>query len=154
MGRRGPAPKPAKLKLLQGTYRADRDASSPPTPETAVPSCPSWLHAEAKRVWRRITPQLEKLGLISEIDRDALAAYCQAYAEWWQMERIIADEGHFQTNLRSGHTSPHPAVRIRDAAVKTMRDYEREFGMTPSARTRVSAEKKDDKPGNAFAAFG
>jgi P27 family predicted phage terminase small subunit len=149
MGKRGPAPKPTALKLLQGTYRQDRAARNEPVPEVSVPSCPSWLHAEAKREWRRIVPELERLGLITTIDRAALAAYCQAYAEWWEMERDIAQNGRWQLT-ETGYEAQRPAVSIRSKALDHMKAFLKEFGLTPSSRTRVSSDKKDAPSGNPF----
>ena len=154
MGKRGPAPKPTALKLLQGTHRPDRAVSNEPVPEPSVPSCPTWLHREAKREWRRIVPELETLGLLAEMDRAALAAYCQAYATWWKMEKDIAEEGETQFNVRSGLESARPQVAIRDKALDTMRRYLVEFGLTPSARSRVSVPEQPKPKGNAFLNLG
>ena len=137
------------MKLLQGTYRPDRAAANEPTPEVKVPSCPSWLHREAKREWRRIVPELETLGLVTEIDRAALAAYCQAYAEWWEMERAIKEHGRVQYT-DSGYVAQRPEVGMRNKALDTMRAFLKEFGLTPSSRTRVSVPEKKGKSKNPF----
>ncbi|PAP79628.1 hypothetical protein B1759_15015 [Rubrivirga sp. SAORIC476] len=155
MGKRGPAPKPSALKLLQGTHRKDRAAANEPTPEVKPPSCPTWLHKEAKREWRRIVPELVRLGLLAEVDRAALAAYCQAYATWWRMERDIDENGDVQLNARSGLESARPQVAMRDKALDTMRRFLVEFGLTPAARTRVSAaETPKTADTNPFARLG
>lgn len=154
MGKRGPAPKPSKLKLLQGTHRPDRAPANEPDPEVEAPSCPTWLHREAKREWRRIVPELVRLGLVAEVDRAALAAYCQAYATWWRMERDIDEHGDVQISARSGLESARPQVAMRDKALETMRKFLVEFGLTPSSRTRVSAAEKPKPTENAFAKLG
>lgn len=142
--------KPTALKLVQGTYRADRATPNEPTPDVEAPSCPTWLHPEAKREWRRIIPELEALGLIAKIDRAALAAYCQAYAEWWEMERAIAEHGRVQVT-ESGYVAQRPEVAMRNKALDTMRAFLREFGLTPVSRTRVSVpEKPKTDKGNPF----
>ena len=154
MGRRGPAPTPTNLKVLRGTDRADRRARNEPRPAVAVPSCPTWLHREAKREWRRITPELVTLGLVSQIDRAALAAYCEAYAEWWEASRTIKAEGRyvtFTTKAGGDYTQLHPAVGVKNNAIDRMRRFACEFGMTPAARSRVeAAEAEKDKPSNPF----
>lgn len=156
MGRRGPAPKPTNLKLIQGTYRKDRDQANELSPEVGAPSCPSWLSREAKREWKRIVPELEQQSLLTRIDRAALAAYCEAYAEWWEMEREIRKHGRIQV-AESGYASPRPEVIMRDKALDRMRMYLKEFGLSPSSRSRINVPaKKDDekKDANPFAAFG
>ena len=154
MPRTGRPRKPSALKLLQGTYRADRAAPNEPTPDVQVPTCPTWLHAEAKREWRRVVPELEALGLVSLIDRAALAAYCQSYATWWTTERDIAENGATQRSDRSGLESARPQVAIRDQALRQMRAFLVEFGLTPSARSRVSAVEKATPQDNPFLRIG
>lgn len=149
MGARGPAPKPSHLKLVEGTYRKGRAPKNEPKPKVEIPSCPSWLHREAKREWRRIVKELEVLGLISQIDRAPLAAYCEAYAEWWEADRTIKDEGRyvtFITKTGSEYTQPHPAVAIKNNAIDRLRRFALQFGMTPAARARVEAVQRDDSP--------
>lgn len=150
MGKRGPAPKPTNLKLLQGTARPDRAPANEPNPEPVVPNCPSWLHREAKREWRRIVPELEELGLLTRIDRAALSAYCQAYSTWWEMERDIAEHGVTQLNMRSMLESERPQVKIRDRALGQMKSFLVEFGLTPASRTRVSVPEKPVDKKNDF----
>jgi phage terminase small subunit len=96
MGQRGPAPLPANVHRLRGNpsklpAHALVDSVNP---EIEIPGCPKHLLPEARKEWKRITPKLQELGLVSQIDRAALALYCQAYARWvWceeQLSRSIA----------------------------------------------------------------
>lgn len=148
MSRPGPAPKPSHLKVMQGTYRPDRAPKNEPKPEPSTPSCPTWLHAEAKREWRRIVPHLEQLGLLAQIDRAALAAYCQLYARWWEAEREIKVHGLTQIT-ETGYVAQRPEVGISANALKQMRAYLAEFGLTPSSRSRIDLPSAP-KPRNAF----
>lgn len=152
MGKRGPAPLPTNVKLLRGTFRFDRGPQNEPRPEPVVPTCPTWLDREAKREWRRIVGELEAIGLITKIDRAALAAYCQAYAEWWEMEREIKLHGRTQVT-ENGYVAQRPEVGIRNKALERMRQFLREFGMTPSSRTRIEAPKKEEEPQTRFSKF-
>lgn len=155
MGRRGPAPKPTSLKLIQGTYRKDRAAPNEPRPDVSIPKCPTWLSKEAKREWKYITPHLASLGLLTMIDRAAIASYCQLYAEWVRLEKWAIDhpDEHYQV-ASSGYLSPHPNISQRDKVRKDMLAFLREFGLTPAARTRVSVPEKPKKESNPFAALG
>src|SRR2546421_647039 len=73
--------KPTGLKVLEGTYRRDR-AKREPKPLPVAPACPSWLDATGRAKWRELKPQLDRLGLLTEIDGDALAAYCSAWSRY------------------------------------------------------------------------
>ncbi len=60
-----------------------------PNPSKNVPKCPPHLDKIAKKEWRRFTPTLERLGLITEIDGSAFAAYCDQYARWVQINKDL-----------------------------------------------------------------
>jgi len=145
--------KPTRLKVLEGTYRPDRAPQSEPQPDPSTPSCPTWLHPEAQREWRRLVPHLEELGLLTQVDRAALAAYCQLYARWWQAEREIEKHGMVQYT-DTGYAVQRPEVGVSNTALTQMRRYLVEFGLTPAARTRIDAPTAPDKPRNAFADLG
>jgi phage terminase small subunit len=44
-----------------------------------LPTTPGELADEAKIEWRRVAQALHRLGLLTRVDRAALAAYCQVY---------------------------------------------------------------------------
>ena len=66
--------KPVELKVVQGSYRADR-ATSEPRPDVAIPDCPDFLSAEKDPVgnaeWCRVTHELFEQGTLSRIDQRA-----------------------------------------------------------------------------------
>lgn len=94
MGARGPKPLPANVHALRGNpsrlpLDRLRDAVEP---DVEIPDCPKHLLPEARKFWRRLTPELEKLGLISRIDQAALALACQEWAWWvWHEEQLQRD---------------------------------------------------------------
>lgn len=147
MGRRGPPKKPTALKVLEGTYRKDRAPKNEVMPDVAVPDCPDWLPAEAKREWGRIVPHLERHGLISHMDRAALAAYCEAYATWRAASEALQEHGMTQTT-ETGYIAPRPEVGIRNNAWRTMKQYLALFGLSPADRASLDMPepKQDDNP--------
>jgi len=153
MGKRGPRSKPTRLKLIQGTYRSDRASSNEPAPEAVAPKCPTFLKGEARREWKRVSDELESLGLLSRIDRGALAAYCTAWATFVEADKIIRTEGMtFVT--QKGYHQQRPEVGIRSRAMDQMRAFMSEFGMTPAARTKISVPDPVINPDNPFAELG
>ncbi len=72
---RGRKPDPTKLKLLKGNP-GKRAIKNEPEPEVCIPDPPDHLDDVAVGEWNRIAPQLEQLGLLSDIDMVALAMYC------------------------------------------------------------------------------
>ena len=91
MARRGRRPKPTNLKILQGTLEPSRANPREPKPDPSIPMPPPHLCDEAKVEWGRVSTRLYALGCLSDIDRAALAAYCQAYGKWVQVENVIRE---------------------------------------------------------------
>ena len=160
MGRRGPAAKPTALKVLEGTFRPDRNRGEP-HPDPGICTCPSWLSKEAKAEWRYIVPRLTKLGLLTYIDKAALVSYCTAYADIQQTERIIAKGGftiECVKELKNGELSIYlqqrPEVAIRSAARATVKQFLAEFGLSPASRAKLNVTpKKEEDTSDRAAAF-
>jgi phage terminase small subunit len=48
-----------------------------------LPDCPAWLDGDAATHWARLAPELHALGgLQTGIDADALAIYCDLFADY------------------------------------------------------------------------
>ena len=141
---RGRKPKPTALHVLEGTFRADRHNDAEPHPTAGAPSCPTWLDKEAKAEWRRIVPELERLGLLTVVDRAALTTYCIAWSEMNEAARVLKNDGRYQRIGEDGHLAPHPALAHYRAAWKAVKDFCSLFGLDPSSRTRLKG--KDDRP--------
>jgi P27 family predicted phage terminase small subunit len=114
--------------------------SESPKPRPRRVSCPAWLSSEAKAEWRRLAPELERLGLLTRLDRSSLAVYCEVFGEWRRAQRVIRERGHMYVTA-SGRVRERPEVAIAGSAVKTMKAYAVEFGLTPSSRSRLSLEE-------------
>lgn len=141
---RGRKPTPTALKRLAGNPGKRRLPKDEPTPRKAVPRPPAHLSKEAKTEWQRVIKELETLGLVTLLDRAALAAYCQAYGRWVRAEKALAEKGEI-VKSPSGYPIQNPFLAIANKAWDQMMRVLPEFGMTPSARTRVKAEK-DEQP--------
>ncbi len=98
-----------------------------------------------------MSKQLFDLGLLTTIDRQALAGYCVTYSRHVAAEKIIAKEGLVINGPRG--KQKHPAVLISQDALKLMKSYLIEFGMTPSSRTRIKVGRQD-KDNEAAEFFG
>jgi len=80
-------------------------------------------------------------GVITQVDRAGLVAYCLIYARAMEAERQLASTGLVITTEK-GQQVQNPLVRIADRAWAEARAYEVEFGMTPSSRSRVSVPEE------------
>ena len=144
----GPPKKPTNLKLIQGTFRKDRAAPNEAQPESAIPPVPAHISDEAKVEWERISQELLQLGLLSRIDRAALAAYCESWSDWVDASRACStSEGKDRKVIKtqSGNYIENPYYTIKKRSMEIMHKFLTEFGMTPAARTRINAKLTEQK---------
>lgn len=155
MGRRGPPPKPTKLKIAAGNPGKRPLNKQEPRPDGVAPRMPAWLSKKAKAEWRRIVPELSVLGLLTRIDLAALAAYCQSYAELEEATRTLDKEGRVcvwpildKQGAKIGEKlKSHPAVQQQRDAARLVKQFISEFGLTPASRTRVHGATGEEKEG-------
>lgn len=143
MAQRGVKPKPTAIKVLEGNPGKRKLNINEPKPKAKAPKCPSWLDDEAKKEWRRMSKQLEQLGILTEIDMAAFAGYCQAYARWKDAEEFITKHGTI-VKTPSGYWQQVPQVSIAQTYLKIMNRFCEQFGLTPSSRSRIYTENIND----------
>lgn len=103
-----------------------------------MPDCPEWLLPEAKKEWERLADLMNQMGVLTEVDMAAFAAYCQSYARWKEAQEHIDSEGStFETD--KGYQQQTPWVGIANTNQKLMLQAASEFGLTPSSRSRIVA---------------
>lgn len=136
----GRRPKPTKLKVLEGNPGKRRLNEMEPTPETEIPTRPGWLAPEGKREWTRITRDLQRLGLLTVVDRAALATYCQWWAVFVAAQAVLSDPMRWTFTTANGYTQQVPEVGIAKLASSMMKSYLIEFGLTPASRSRLRVE--------------
>jgi hypothetical protein len=82
-----------------------------------LPTCPAHLCPSAKAEWKRLAGQMHTLRIVTEFDRSALAAYCQAMAAGPRMPdhvpACMADEWDVLTVGRPD--MPRVSIEIRGA---------------------------------------
>ena len=133
--------KPDALKKLHGTARKDRTVGST-APATGMPTRPVGLSPQATRVWKSLGPKLHDLGLLAQIDQSTFAVYCQAYADWLELTRILNKLGvrNWYSETESGYRQVIPEVAVRDKAYQVMQRLETRFGLDPSSRSGIAIE--------------
>ncbi len=105
---KGRKPQPtAKLKA-SGQYREDRHKRrDEPKVPSAKPSCPKQLSKEARKIWRAKCKELMAVGILTRLDREILAMYCQCWANYTE-----ALDGDIDLDLI---TAKHPRSAIAEA---------------------------------------
>jgi len=138
-------PVPTALKKLRGNPGRRPLPKNEPEPEIVAPSCPKHLVGEARKEWRRMSKQLVELGLLSKIDRAALAGYCTVWGRHVEAEVELRKAGLIVKEPTSGYPIQNPYLAIANTALKQMRAFSVEFGLTPSSRSRVTVSKPEKK---------
>jgi P27 family predicted phage terminase small subunit len=144
---RGNPPVPLTLKLLKGNPGKRRLRTEiEPAIEAKVPEPPEFVTGYAAEEWRRLTPELHNLGLISVLDVSPLAAYCMAYARWREAEEALAAVAArdplahgLLTKTKDGNVRRNPLTTIAHEEAVSMVAFAGNFGMSPVARTRIAA---------------
>lgn len=147
--RPGPRPQPVALKLLRGNPGKRRLPAQTAAP-TPGADCPAGLGREAKREWDRVLPELQRLGLVTQLDRARLAVYCRHWQDYQRSLREIDRRGYV-VSAGNGTPIPNPWLAVKRAAEEGMRKSASEFGFSPADRARLefggapSVEDDDDR---------
>lgn len=147
MATRGRKPTPTAIKELEGNPGKRKLNENEPKPEKKAPSCPKWLDKEARKEWHRLAKKMEAIGILTEVDMAAFAAYCQSYARWKQNEEFITEHGSL-VRTPSGYWMAVPQVAMAQQYMKQMGKFATEFGLTPASRSRLIAGAGDSKAGD------
>jgi P27 family predicted phage terminase small subunit len=138
---RGRKPKPTAEKLAEGNPGKRPLNASEPKLEPALPDAPEHLTDVAKEEWQRLAKELFDAGILTNADRGALAAYCEAWADWVDARKHIDSDGKTILSPK-GFEMQSPWVTISNRAINTMMKIAAEFGLTPSSRSRIHVEPK------------
>lgn len=88
------------------------------------------------------------MGLLTDMDMAAFAGYCQAFARWKEAEEFLTQHGSI-VRTPNGYLQQVPQVAIAQTNLKIVLKFCEQFGLTPSARSRIAsdagmAEPEDD----------
>lgn len=159
MGVRGPVAVPDNVRKLRGMkplkgpdgVKVRRIVLAP-----KAPAIPAGLSAAAGAEWRRVTKELERAGVLADVDRGVLTAYVTAWAHMMEAEKLLRTDGVVIESKR-GDTGPvkHPAWQIYREANRTMLAAAVQLYITPVSRLRIpvapgAAGVGDDGDDDAF----
>ena len=131
---RGRKPKPSNLLVIDG---GNSEGGKRSRPANSLPTCPAHLNPSAKAEWKRLASEMQRLRILSQLDRAALAAYCQAYGRWVEAERQLKETPTL-IRLPSGYIQPSPWLSIANKQLELMHKYLSELGLSPVSRSRVN----------------
>jgi P27 family predicted phage terminase small subunit len=157
MGLRGPPPKPTALRLVPGGNPSRRPLpDAEPIPPAGAPEPPDFLDETSRQIWKQLVPGLAAVGLARSIDGTALGRYCSLLALWIQALTFVRNSGSTYA-VRAAPTADEARAR-KEGRILGFREFpqagqlrrlgqqlmvlEREFGLTPAARTRIRVQQE------------
>ncbi|HEY8609747.1 MAG TPA: phage terminase small subunit P27 family [Roseomonas sp.] len=135
---RGRKPVPSRIKQLTGNPGKRPLNHEEPKPEVTTPECPVHLAGLAREEWDRLSAELSKLRMLTNLDRAALASYCVAYGVWADAAEKIQKYGAVVKSPK-GYPMQSPYISIVNRQAEIMMRYASEFGFTPASRSRIKA---------------
>src|SRR5687768_17267831 len=143
---RGRPPKTNEEKLRTGNPGKRPINYDKFTPDASVPDCPPEFHGEARKEYKRIAAELDKYGMISEVDRNLLVMASVTWARFVEAEKMIAKaakqgggSGLF-VKTPNGFPIQSPWLAVSNNAIQTYRAMCAEFGLSPAGRMRVAPQ--------------
>lgn len=152
---------PDHLKVVSGTAQPSRMNPAAPDALDGVPEAPGWLSTRAAEIFQQLVTVISDMGIASVSDAAMLAMAASRLEEAEICTAIIEDGGRTfvssteyddQGRLVSQQIKGHPAVAQRSEAMRHAQSLLVEFGLSPAARSKVSAGKKNEA--NPFQALG
>jgi P27 family predicted phage terminase small subunit len=144
--RSGRKPLPTQLKLITGNPGRRPLNENEPKPRVALLRPPAELNDEGRIEWRRVARELYTLGILTTVDRAALFAYCQSYGRLMRAEReFAAAGGNLLVRSKRDTAFLNPLISVANLHMANTIRYASEFGMTPSARSRIKTEGPIDR---------
>ena len=152
MTKRGPKPDSAAVKTAKGNP-SRRPIGHDPRENLAVPVMrvdpPTWLKNEGLRVWKRLAPKLYGIKILTVVDSETFARYCNNFGRWIKLQRNIQKEGEYY-DTGTGFARPHPAMMIVLRLEPVLERAEDRFGLNPSERQRLFAARAQGSSQDLF----
>lgn len=135
------ARKSASLRMLEGSHKST--IKKEPQPQNQ-PVKPRGLGKDASRLWDRLIPQLEKLGLATAIDECGLMSLCNWWGVYCEAQKTLAQVEDLSS------LQGQRALNATSKAFDNFRRLAQQFGLSPQARTGINLELQLDDSGDKF----
>jgi P27 family predicted phage terminase small subunit len=133
--------KPDEVKILEGTFRQDRDGDpSASVVADGIPEPPAHLKGDALKFWSEVVPGLIAAGLAKERDATQLTFMCTWYVRARRYEKA-ADK------MPCTHKRLASMTMLANMAWKAFDRLASRFGLTPSDRAKLRIEQAPKKQG-------
>jgi len=139
MAKRGPKPIPTALKKLAGNPGKRPLPENEPQYAIEIPDCPEHLDAVATAEWDRLATVLHEAGVLTTADRAVMAGYCTAWSMLVASTVAVQKYGSVLVHPTSGAPGNSPYMNQLVSAMKEIRMFSGELGLSPASRAGVTA---------------
>lgn len=141
MGLRGPKGQHPKVAAINSGVKLEPGAGYGNIALAELPAPPDWLEdAAAVNKWYEVGGALLDLRMLTSLDLDALAAYCNAWARWQAAEAALTENGLVMELPRAAggtYCQQRPEVAIAVSYYKQLKELAAALGITPAARAKL-----------------
>ena len=149
---RGRKPTPSRVAFLRGLPGHRKARKDEVRPSAEMPQCPEALDERARKKWNVLGKRLFALGILTSIDGDLFAAWCQEFSFWQdalqRLKKLTPTKG---SKYSQTHRSLIKAARNAEVAMNRLGS---EYGISPSSRTRIHATPTDPDDEKDKGVFG
>jgi P27 family predicted phage terminase small subunit len=144
---------PKSRKVIQGTFRKDRENPDAPCASKEAPVAPEWLNERAREIFHVLEARIAEQGYASSSHTEALALAAMRLSEVEECTETLTNDGliyHAMNTKGEPVKKVHPAVVVRSEAARHAQSLLAEFGLTPASVGKVAAPgaaKKQSKWG-------
>jgi len=118
---------------------------------------PAWLpDGVAKKEWRRLVKELNKIDIIGNLDKNNLAFYCYYYAKWVEVTDLI-ESGDLTVEVEYKNRIEHrknPLIDVQKSYADDLRKFASLCGLTIDARLKAAVSKITKKEEEIKTSFG
>ena len=136
---------PTVLKEMYGTARADRVLENEMQVDllSELPEAPDLLSEIGIAEWYKVTTQLFNLKMLHDVDQSLILAYCNEMSLYIESELELRENGRIDNFKNSNgdliRSQAKPLVKVKNDALANALKLAVQFGLTPVARTNISA---------------
>lgn len=144
-GQRGPARTPTAILEARGS---EIKRPNEPKPQVVAPQCPKWVSRKARKHWAEVSQMLADLGVMTTMDRVEVGLLVDYILKYLEAKAIVEKDGQIAYS-ENGNPYMHPAVAAMMGWGKRIEDLCKQNGMTPAARSNVTAAKPQGNDGKS-----
>ena len=147
--------KPSSLKVLQGTFRADRNPKKEPKAKkvssTVFPAAPAGIGKYGRRWWTQIGQALSDMGVLGDVDMAILEEAANVWQRMKENQHAIYHDGNGKTRSLSDYYESRGYLRKAMPELIALEKCEATYaslcgklGISPADRNKIDISDKHE----------